>query len=110
MAIRLSKPWKDLNAENIGRLPGQLGVYEIADASGTVIRTGYAGGRSLFGLRGELERELRERPEPGLLFRVEVNQQYMTRYKELLMAHVADHGRLPSGNSDDVTRLGRISG
>ena len=54
------------------RLPGQLGVYQVADAQGTVLYIGQAGARSPFGLRSELQRELEERGE-GHQFRVEVN-------------------------------------
>ena len=43
-------------------------------------------------------------------FRVEINQQYTTRYQELLMAHVADHGDVPTGNKGEaLPRLGRLS-
>lgn len=110
MAIRLTKPWIALTAEHVRALPGQLGVYQLADASGAVVYIGFAGGRSLFGLRSELERALQERPAGAERFRIEVNQQYSTRYRELLMLHVADHGSLPAGNRDDPpVRLGRLS-
>ena len=51
-----------------------------------------------------------ERPGDAARFRVEVNQQYTTRYLELLMLHVADHGSLPVVNAaDPPPRLGRLS-
>ncbi|HJU33244.1 MAG TPA: hypothetical protein VJ740_17395 [Hyphomicrobiaceae bacterium] len=110
MAIRLEKPWIELTAEAVGSLPGQLGVYQLADADGRVVSIGFAGGRSLFGLRSELERMVRERPAGATRFRYEVNQQYTTRYLELLMLHVADHGSLPEMNAaDPPVRLGRLS-
>ena len=62
MSIRLEKPWIELTPEAVKALPGQLGVYQLADASGCVVYIGFAGGRSLFGLRSELERALEERP------------------------------------------------
>ena len=66
--------------------------------------------RSLFGLRSELERALADRPCSATRFRCEVNQQYTTRYQELLMLHVADHGALPIVNrGDPPARLGRLS-
>lgn len=107
MAIRLVKPWRALEADEVARLPGQLGVYEIADPSGAVRFLGVAGGRSRFGLRGELEAELARRG-PGFRFRVEVNVQYHTRYRELLMLHRADHGALPPEN-EAPPGLGRMS-
>ena len=67
---------------------------------------GVAGGRSRFGLRGELEAELARRG-PGFRFRVEVNTQYHTRFRELLMLHRADHGTLPPEN-EAPPGLGRL--
>ncbi len=109
MQIRMNKPWIPLTAEKVKGLSGQLGVYQIQDESGQVVFIGYAGGRSLFGLRGELERELASRPS-GHHFRFEVTMQYTTRYKELLMVHAADHGQLPLDNRDSSPhQLGRIT-
>jgi hypothetical protein len=110
MSIRMEKPWIDLTAESVKALSGQLGVYQLADAAGRVVQIGFAGGRSLFGLRSDLERALRDQPAGAVRFRTEVNQQYTTRYQELLMLHVADHGSLPVVNQDDPpVRLGRLS-
>ena len=66
--------------------------------SGAVLYIGHAGGRSPFGLRSELQRELQD-AAPGHQFRVEVNMQYRTRWLELLMVHEADHGSLPPDNA-----------
>jgi hypothetical protein len=91
-------------------LPGQLGVYQLANSAGHVVYIGFAGGRSLFGLRSELERALREKPGGAARFRVEINQQYTSRYQELLMLHVADNGSLPVVNQEDPPpRLGKLS-
>ena len=110
MAIRMDKPWIELTPETVRVLPGQLGVFELADPQGHVVAIGFAGGRSLFGLRSELERALRERPGGAAHFRYEVNQQYTSRHRELLMLHVADHGSLPLANrADPPIGLGRLS-
>ena len=107
--LRLDKPWKPLTAEEATRLPGQLGVYQIADASGTILFIGEAGARSLFGLRSELQRQCAERGA-GCQFRVEVNQQYRSRWFELLMVHKHDHGSLPPDNEKNPPPvLGRLS-
>ena len=45
MAVRMSKAWQPLAAENIKKLPGQLGVFQLADAEGTIVYIGFAGGR-----------------------------------------------------------------
>lgn len=108
MHLRLEKPWVPLTAESAAALPGQLGVYQIADAAGRVAKIGVAGARAPFGLRSALQGELAERG-PGWSFRVEVNMQYTTRHLELLMLHRADHGDLPEGNrADPPPRLGRL--
>ena len=109
MRLRLDKPWRPLTADSAARLPGQLGVYQVADAGGAILFIGQAGARSPFGLRSELQREFTERGE-GCHFRVEVNQQYRTRWLELLMVHQADHGRLPPDNAKNPPpNLGRLS-
>jgi hypothetical protein len=107
-SIRLEKRWRPLEASEVASLPAQLGVYQIAESGGDVIRIGYAGGKSRFGLRGELEREAAERAGAAALFRCEVNMQYMSRYQELLMVHFADHGRLPRDNREHPDRIGRL--
>lgn len=110
MAIRMTKAWTPLTAEHVRRLPGQLGVFQLADAAGEVVFIGFAGGRSLFGVRSEIEKALAEPPAGASQFRVEINQQYTTRYQELLMLHVADHGSVPRGNlGKPLPTLGRLS-
>jgi len=79
LRLRLDKPWRPLTAEVVDRLPGQLGVYQIADAKGTIVYIGQAGARTAFGLRSELQREASQRAS-GHQFRVEVNQQYRTLF------------------------------
>lgn len=108
MGIRLAKPWTALGAETARALPGQLGVFELGDAAGRVLLIGYAGGRSLFGLRSEIE-AARQRHPGARKLRYEVTMQYLTRYQELLMLHLADHGALPDGNREEPMRLGRLS-
>ena len=108
MGVRLEKPWRALTAENVARLAGELGVYQLADAEGRVLRIGYAGGRTLFGLRGELGAALQA--DEAAQFRVEVTAQYLSRYEELLMVHKADFGTLPEGNAAEARRrIGRIT-
>lgn len=109
MELRPSKPWREMTEANIRRLPGQLGVYQIADDAGGVIKIGFAGGRSPFGLRSALLDELAALGG-GLKFRVEINMQYTTRFNELLMLHQADHGALPRENAKNPPpRLGKLS-
>jgi hypothetical protein len=109
MSIRLEKPWRPLDGREVATLPAQLGVYQIAEPDGEVIRIGYAGGKSLFGLRGEIQRAVLTRQGRPALFRCEVNMQYMSRYQELLMVHLAEHGRLPRENDERPDRIGRLS-
>jgi hypothetical protein len=108
MELRISKAWRALTPENVREVPGYLGVYQVADATGAVQHIGFAGARTLFGLRSALEEEMTLRPE-GSLFRFEVNMQYRSRFRELLMVHLADHGELPALNRDSApVNLGRL--
>jgi hypothetical protein len=109
MGVRLEKPWRELTAANVAALAGELGVYQLGDADGRVLRIGYAGGRTLFGLRSELEAALKGGGEAAK-FRTEVTSNYLSRYEELLMVHKADHGALPPGNTAEGDRnLGRLT-
>ncbi len=107
-SIRLEKPWKPLDETEVDRLPGQLGVYQLADDREEIVRIGFAGGHSQFGLRGELAQCLQETIGRSRLFRCEVTMQYLTRYQELLMVFLADHGRLPVENTERPSELGRL--
>ena len=53
MSIRLDKKWVSKD-EAMLSLRGNLGVYQLADASQQILFIGYAGGKSLFGLKGEI--------------------------------------------------------
>jgi hypothetical protein len=108
MGIRLAKPWLSLSPAALDALPGQLGVFQLGDGEGRVLEIGYAGGRSLFGLRSAVAAAARRRPA-ATRFRCEVTMQYLSRYQELLMLHQADHGALPEGNQGERMTLGRLS-
>ena len=110
MSIRLDKPFQNLNAKNLSPIQGQLGVYQLANPDGEIFYIGYAGGRSLFGLHGELTREMEARGDRETLFRHEVNMAYMSRYEELLMLHKADYSKLPERVlSEYPHKIGRLS-
>jgi len=106
--LALEKPWIDLTTETARALPGHLGVYQVAAADGAIMRIGFAGGRELFGLRSALQRELAAQPA-GSRFRYEVNTQYQSRWRELLMLHKREFGALPPGNlADAPAHLGTL--
>jgi hypothetical protein len=105
MKLHLDKPWLELTPERVATLPGQMGVFQLGDDAGGVLYIGFAGGKSLFGLRSELEKRLGSAPR----FRYEVNNQYQTRWRELLMLHQGAHGGLPEMNRHEpVPKLGRL--
>lgn len=106
LAVRLDKPWRPLSGLEPGDLPGQLGVFELGDEAGRVLFIGYAGGKSRFGLRSEIMAAADAVPAAQSV-RYEVTTAYHSRYRELLMAHVADHGGLPPANPPMT--LGRLS-
>lgn len=108
MGIRNTRPFRPLTQAEVSNLGGHMGVYELANDKGDVLFVGYAGGKSLFGLRGEIEAHLENRVATG--FRVEVTTAYLTRHQELLMVFIADHGQLPVLNrADAAVGLGRLS-
>lgn len=110
MSVRMKKAWLELTLDNVAALGGELGVYELANEQEQILRIGFAGGRSLFGLRSELSKALEEYCGSRTFFRVEVHCQYMSRYEELLMVHLADHEALPLGNaSEQMRKIGRLS-
>ena len=110
MSIRLQKPWIDLTAERVAQLRGELGVYQIADERGEVVFIGYAGGRSLLGLKGELQAAVERYRGQKMQFRVEATNQYLSRHEELLMIHKHDHGDVPRDNHAERKRkIGRIT-
>ena len=110
MAIRLHGPWQNLTAATVRELRAHIGVYAIRKSDGSIVKIGHAGGRSLFGLRSELEHELKQRTDDGFQFTVEVTMQYLSRYAELLMVYRADFGELPTDNqAQPPDNLGRLS-
>ena len=99
----LTKPWQEATLENLGRTPAALGVYEIGDADGALLYIGFAGGRSRYGLRGEITNRVGQSRSnaagsEGAKFRYEVNQMYLTRYVELLERELKASGGLPPKN------------
>ena len=109
MAVRLDKEWIPLTAENVANLNAHLGVYELANDRGEILYIGMAGGRTLFGLKGELEKALDNPPADATQYRVEVNMAYRTRHLELLQTYLSDFGCLPAANTDiDQDSLGRV--
>lgn len=102
--------WTALTRAVVDALPGQLGVYEIADADATIIKIGYAGGLEPFGLRSALGTELDNRAADGSFeFRLEFTHAYLTRWQELLMVYQATHGELPIECRELITPLGRLN-
>jgi hypothetical protein len=109
MPIEMTKAWRPFTADEVAKVSGQLGVFQLANDEGRVLFIGFAGARSLFGLRSELQRHVAVPTGGATQFRYEVNMQYTTRYKELLMAHQARNGALPPGNRLHPPVLGRLS-
>ena len=108
MGIRLTKAFTPLTDQEIDLVGGNLGIFELANENDAVLFIGYAGGKSLFGLRGVLQAC---KPKTSATrFRVEINTAYLTRYQELLMTYLADFGQLPAENeASDRENLGELS-
>ena len=109
MAVRLTKNWIPAD-EVVAKLAGNLGVFQFSNAEKEVVFIGFAGGKSQFGLKGEVATALETHAHINAV-RFEVTTAYHTRYRELLMAHVADHGTLPLINkqANEQISLGRLS-
>ena len=107
MSVRLSKEWLSIG-EARGLLRGNLGVFQLADAQQNTGYIGLAGGKSLFGLKGEVSEAI-ERLPVATFVRWEVTTSYLSRYKELLMLHHYDYGELPSDNAPSAAiSLGQL--
>ncbi|WP_419914814.1 DUF7508 domain-containing protein [Candidatus Poriferisodalis sp.] len=109
MGIRLDKPWQPLDGAAIDAMPAQLGVYHVGDDDGTVLSVGYAGAHELFGMQSALRREMTQHSGGATQFRCEFTSNYRSRWDELLMLHLADHGELPAPQRDQAQRVGRLS-
>ena len=96
LSVRLSKKWLSID-EARGLLRGNLGVFALADAQQSTRYIGYAGGKSSFGLKGEVAAAVQALPAVTFV-RWEVTTSYLSRYKELLMLHHYDYGELPPDN------------
>lgn len=105
MAIRLTKPWVAID-EALGVLHGHLGVFQLANADGEVIFIGYAGGKSLFGIRAEVAAAA-ERVPNAVSVRYEITTAYLSRFRELMMVHISDFGAPPEANPP--INLGKLS-
>ncbi|MGC2486059.1 MAG: hypothetical protein WA359_07445 [Acidimicrobiales bacterium] len=109
MSVRMNSPWLDFNASEVAAIGGYLGVYEVRTRDGEIVRIGYAGGLSQFGLRGELENLLARYGNGFVQLRVEITSSYLSRYQELVAVHLNDHGRMPCDNVDDPSRFGVVT-
>ena len=70
MAVRMDKSWLPLSGKNVAKLAAHLGVYQLANDDGEILYIGMAGGRTLFGLKGELQKALDEPPQGVTQFRM----------------------------------------
>ena len=114
----IPKPQERFDAEQPAQfkeLPGTLGVFEIGDADGNVIRIGKADPRVTFRLRQAIAEQFRS-PAPSAEiarnFRYEVTSNYhYSRWIDLLTRYHEDHDALPAGSvaeKDDLPHLGRF--
>ena len=101
----MTKPFVALTVDAVAALPAHLGVFELADADGAVRRIGYAGGREPFGVRSALLPFV----DHYASFRWESTTAYLTRWNELVMVHIADHGDVPPDQPEPSGRFGRLS-
>ncbi|WP_327152014.1 DUF7508 domain-containing protein [Nocardia sp. NBC_01329] len=101
----MSKAWTPLTGENLAEVPASVGVFEVSDGNET-IAIDFAGGRSLFGLRGSLEEWLGK--QAGLSFRYERTNAYLSRYRELVQVFTNEFGSPPRNLVGTDAPTGRI--
>lgn len=120
--MRVRKPWTEWDDSiDYREIPGAMGIFEIADSEKRTLYIGKAGGRSPFGIRGELFRHfstparlasenwthpLMGQSLPSIqgkarYYRYEVNHQYYSRWIEALSRFREDWERLPPANLED---------
>ena len=109
----MTKPWTPLEGLDPTALPGQLGVFQLAEGSGRVVCIGFAGGRDPFGLRSAvpaaIEAVAAALGEPPTHLRYEVTHGYLSRWEELIMVHVHDHGAPPVVTTGERVPAGRLT-
>ena len=97
MSIRLDKKWVSKD-DALLLLRGNLGVYQLADATQQIRFIGYAGGKSLFGLKGEIQPAFPDDPTAEVV-RWEVTSASMSGDRDRLMLHLYGHDVLPPENN-----------
>jgi len=89
-------PWASLEQATLLMVPSRPGVFQLADASGQVVRiSGCAD------LREGLHQTLVASESAALWFRYEMAPLYTERETELLALFAQEHGHLPSQNDLD---------
>lgn len=118
-AWEIRREWAVFRPVAVAAIPGSYGVYEIAGAAGDLLYAGYAGGRTLFGLRGCIAAHFEgalpfaAAMQTAALYRYEVNSSYLGRWLEILGRYREEHGALPPGNipeEADMPTLPRFTG
>lgn len=105
--LGIRSDWIELEETAVAKLHANPGVYELGDDVGQTLLISYAGGKSLFGLRGEVAKYIGH--EKASKFRVEQNMQYISRWKELMMFFRSQHDRIPELNpGTDIFGLGHL--
>jgi hypothetical protein len=99
--------WRTLTEESAATAPATVGIIQLADPDQRIIDIQFVGAHATFGMRGVLGAVAAHLGQ--LMFRYEVNAQYLTRYDELLMVHHFQFGELPARNRDRGCRVpGRL--
>ncbi|RJO75112.1 hypothetical protein D5S18_17210 [Nocardia panacis] len=105
MSIFMTKEWTPLTIEAVARVPASVGVYQISDEHGIIV-IDFAGGGSLFGMRGRLEEWIDT--QPGLTFRYERTNAYLSRFRELVQVFTNEFGRPPQNLAGTAAPTGHI--
>jgi hypothetical protein len=88
-------PWLQLNLPTVEEIGAYMGVFQVRPLGGQTVLTSYAGGKSPFGIRGELLAIIPEMAPGQFEFRYEVTSSYLSRCSEL---------RRKTAQADDITQ------
>ncbi len=97
MACNPSPPekWLPFKKDNIQQVPEREGVFHLYDGDHNVLSI-----KGAANLRQELLRALEDN-DKGAWFDFKEDKMYSKRESELIQKHLQEHGRMPSGGSED---------
>ena len=89
----------EFNAENVSKVPGDAGVYQLLDKDKNVISI-----KGAMNIRQELDREIQEN-ENAKWFEWEADEMFTKRESEFIQQYLQKYGKMPGGGMDELDDL-----